>query len=108
MPNDLSVQDSDYDGAWKEALRRYFPEILQCYFPAVAATIDWQRPLEWSNKEQNYRAAEVRAAELQSDRAAERQNGRTAEWQHSTTPTLHYSSLPTFHHSNTPPSKSTG
>ncbi len=51
MIPDLSVQDSDYDGAWKEALRRYFPEILQCYFPAVAATIDWQRPLEWSDKE---------------------------------------------------------
>ena len=39
MTNDVSIQDSDYDGAWKEALRRYFPEILQCYCPGVAATI---------------------------------------------------------------------
>ena len=51
MTTDISVQDSDYDGAWKEALRSFFQEILQCYFPAVAATIDWQHPPEWSNKE---------------------------------------------------------
>ncbi len=51
MTPDVPIQDSDYDGAWKEALRRYFPEILQCYFPAVAATIDWQRPPEWYDKE---------------------------------------------------------
>jgi len=51
MTNDISVQDSDYDGAWKEALRSFFQEILQCYFPAVAATIDWQRPAEWYDKE---------------------------------------------------------
>jgi hypothetical protein len=51
MTNNISVQDSDYDGAWKEALRSFFQEILQVYFPAVAATIDWQRPLEWYDKE---------------------------------------------------------
>jgi hypothetical protein len=51
MTTDSSIQDSDYDGAWKEALRSFFQEILQCYFPAVAATIDWQRPAEWFDKE---------------------------------------------------------
>jgi len=45
------AQDSDYDGAWKEALRKYLREILECYFPAVAATIDWDQAPEWSDKE---------------------------------------------------------
>jgi hypothetical protein len=45
------VQDSDYDGAWKEALRRFLRAILECYFPAVAATIDWEHPAEWFDKE---------------------------------------------------------
>lgn len=47
----LPAQDSDYDGAWKEALRRFFRWILQCYFPAVAATIAWEHPLEFFDKE---------------------------------------------------------
>jgi hypothetical protein len=59
MPNDNlthnvpadSVQDSDYDGAWKEALRRFLRAILECYFPAVAATIAWEHPPEWFDKE---------------------------------------------------------
>ncbi len=45
------VQDSDYDGAWKEALRVHFRELLESYFPAAATTIDWQYPLHWSDKE---------------------------------------------------------
>jgi hypothetical protein len=44
-------QDSDYDGAWKEALREHFREILDKYFPAVCATIDWNDPPQWSDKE---------------------------------------------------------
>jgi hypothetical protein len=51
MTNDASKQDSDYDGAWKEALRKFFQEIIQCYFPAVAETIDWQYPPESFDKE---------------------------------------------------------
>jgi len=45
------LQDSDYDGAWKEAVRTFLQEILQCYFPAVAATIAWEQPREWYDKE---------------------------------------------------------
>ncbi len=50
-PRQPPVHDSDYDGAWKEALRCYFQEILQKYFPATAAAIDWQHPPEWFDKE---------------------------------------------------------
>ena len=36
LPSPLA-QDSDYDGAWKEALRKFLRKILECYFPAIAA-----------------------------------------------------------------------
>ena len=45
------AQDSDYDGAWKEALRRFLRKILECYFPAVAAAVAWEHPPVWSDKE---------------------------------------------------------
>jgi len=47
----VTDQDSDYDGAWKEALRGHMPEIFACFFPRVAATIDWRSPPEWFDKE---------------------------------------------------------
>jgi len=50
-PGELPSQDSDYDGAWKEALRCHFQGLLEKYFPAAAATIDWGHPPEWSDKE---------------------------------------------------------
>lgn len=43
--------DSDYDGAWKEALRRHFRELVEKYFPAVAAEVDWNVLPVWSDKE---------------------------------------------------------
>jgi len=44
-------QESDYDGAWKEILRQHFREILEKYFVAMAAAIDWSYAPEWSDKE---------------------------------------------------------
>ena len=44
-------QDSDYDGAWKEALRQHFAAILPKYFPDMANAIDWSCPPQWSDKE---------------------------------------------------------
>jgi hypothetical protein len=44
-------QDSDYDGAWKEAFRRYLRELLKMYFPAVHAAIDWSVEPTWCDKE---------------------------------------------------------
>ncbi len=44
-------QDSDYDGAWKEALRLHLTDFLASFFPAVHAAIDWSGPLEWCDKE---------------------------------------------------------
>lgn len=43
--------DSDYDGAWKEALRRYLAEFMAKYFPSEYAAIDWSYEPEWCDKE---------------------------------------------------------
>jgi hypothetical protein len=43
--------DSDYDGAWKEALRLYLPEFIEKYFSAEYAAIDWTCEPEWFDKE---------------------------------------------------------
>lgn len=43
--------DSDYDGAWKEALRLYLAEFIEKYFPAEYAAIDWTCEPEWFDKE---------------------------------------------------------
>jgi hypothetical protein len=50
-PRQPPAQDSDYDGAWKEALRSYFRQLLEKYFPAMADCIDWRHPPQWSDKE---------------------------------------------------------
>lgn len=44
-------QDSDYDGAWKEAFRRYLYLLLKLYFPAMHAAIDWSVEPTWCDKE---------------------------------------------------------
>ena len=47
----MPEHDSDYDGAWKEALRNHLPRFIPKYFPAIHAAIDWTAPLEWLDKE---------------------------------------------------------
>jgi len=43
--------DSDYDGAWKEALRLNLSEFIEKFFPVEHAAIDWQYPPQWFDKE---------------------------------------------------------
>src|SRR5688572_8894952 len=43
--------DSDYDGAWKEALRLHLPEFIEKYFPVEHAAVDWSHEPEWFDKE---------------------------------------------------------
>ncbi len=44
-------QGSDYDGAWKEALRWHLKEFIELCFPLVASLIDWTSEPEWLDKE---------------------------------------------------------
>ena len=47
----IEDQDSDYDGAWKEALVEQLPDFVREYFPAMFEAIDWTQPVEWLDKE---------------------------------------------------------
>ena len=51
--------DSDYDGAWKEALRSHLPEFIGKYFPAEYAAIDWSQEPQWCDKELSQVLAEA-------------------------------------------------
>ena len=45
------IQDSDYDGAWKEELHDHFDMFLESFFPRVHSEIDWSASVEWYDKE---------------------------------------------------------
>ena len=47
----LPEHDSDYDGAWKEALREHTRDFMTVFFGDVSELIDWEYPLEWLDKE---------------------------------------------------------
>jgi hypothetical protein len=51
VSRDPPEHDSDYDGAWKEALRLFLPAFIEKYFPAEYAAIDWSYEPEWLDKE---------------------------------------------------------
>ncbi len=40
----IPEHDSDYDGAWKEALREHTQEFMTEFFSDVAVLIDWEPP----------------------------------------------------------------
>ena len=44
-------QDSDYDGAWKEALRSHLRRFIEKFFPRLAELVDWSIEPEWLDKE---------------------------------------------------------
>ena len=50
-PRSPLEQDSDYDGAWKEAARGHLQACLAKYHPQEHAVIDWSRGVEWLDKE---------------------------------------------------------
>ena len=44
-------QDSDYDGAWKEAIRSHLPQFVGRFFPLLDQSIDWTWEPVWLDKE---------------------------------------------------------
>ena len=42
---------ADYDGAWKEAMERFLPFLVELCFPAIAAELLWDEELEFLDKE---------------------------------------------------------
>ncbi len=47
----MATQRDDYDSPWKEALEIYLRSFLDLCFPHVAAAIDWDRGMEFLDKE---------------------------------------------------------
>jgi hypothetical protein len=47
----LHAVKSDYDGAWKDLLHGHLREVLACYFPGVAAAVDWSAPVRFLDQE---------------------------------------------------------
>ncbi|MFP4441422.1 MAG: hypothetical protein ACLFVO_29690, partial [Chloroflexaceae bacterium] len=41
----MDTPASDFDGAWKEALERFFEPFIAFFFPQVHAGIDWTQPV---------------------------------------------------------------
>ena len=39
----MNTEPDNYDTPWKEAVERYFPELMAFYFPAAHAQIDWDK-----------------------------------------------------------------
>ena len=50
-PDSSERQDSDYDGAWKEAIRSHLQEFIEQCFPPLGELIDWSCEPEWLDKE---------------------------------------------------------
>lgn len=42
---------TDQDSPWKEILPQYFPEAIAFFFPDLHRLIDWQKSIEFLNKE---------------------------------------------------------
>jgi hypothetical protein len=47
----MRKQRSDFDGAWKEILERYFSEFMAFFFPQAYREIDWSCRIEFLDKE---------------------------------------------------------
>ena len=41
----------EYDSPWKEIIEIFFPQFMAFFFPAIAAAIDWSKPVEFLDKE---------------------------------------------------------
>ncbi|NCO41151.1 MAG: hypothetical protein COZ06_39170 [Armatimonadetes bacterium CG_4_10_14_3_um_filter_66_18] len=47
----MQTPRDDFDTAWKEMVQRYFRDFVAFFFPAVHRDIDWQRGVEFLDKE---------------------------------------------------------
>ena len=59
--NTTANNHDDYDSPWKEGMELYFKELMQFFFPDIAAQIAWKRGYEFLDKElqQVVRDAEI-------------------------------------------------
>jgi hypothetical protein len=61
---------SDFDGAWKYALERYFAPFLQFFFPDAYDAIDWSEPVVFRDTDLQQIAPEDREGKQRVDKLA--------------------------------------
>ena len=59
---------NDFDGAWKEAMERYFPRFLDICFPDIAQRIDWSRGYEFLDQELQEVVRDAEMGKLRTDK----------------------------------------
>ncbi len=59
---------TDFDGAWKRALKKFLPHCFQLLFPAAHARIDWARGVAFLDKELERAARDTKFPELRVDK----------------------------------------
>lgn len=47
----MSDPAAEFDGPWKEALDLYFRYFIELFFPAIDRDVDWERQIEFQDKE---------------------------------------------------------
>ena len=47
----MTEEQDDYDSPWKKALEWYFEDFMAFFFPGAHAQIDWNKPVEFMDKE---------------------------------------------------------
>jgi hypothetical protein len=47
----VSDPAAEFDGPWKEALDLYFRHFIELFFPQIDRDVDWERELDWQDKE---------------------------------------------------------
>lgn len=45
------IAHDEYDSPWKQLIEWYFEPFMRFFFPAAHAQIDWQRSVQFSDKE---------------------------------------------------------
>lgn len=75
------VVRSDYDGAWKAALEKYFKEFLELLFPAIHNQVDWNKGYEFLDGELEKVSVDAKTGRRYTDRLVKvyYQDG-TEEW----------------------------
>ncbi|WP_439628094.1 hypothetical protein [Gemmata sp.] len=47
----MSDPAAEFDGPWKEALDLYFRPFVELFFPDIHGEVDWDREIDWQDKE---------------------------------------------------------
>lgn len=66
----MPVTTDDYDSPWKNAVETYFEEFMALFFPAAHADIDWNREVEFLDKELQQVALEAETGRRYADKLA--------------------------------------